>query len=563
VVVVGAGAEGLLSALALARAGTHVTVIDALDGPAQATSFANAGVIGVTDTVPLAAPASLQYAAGAALAGVARAPRRAWRALTGGSDDDDDAEGGGDRDLSAGVFSVSPRALADPHFIAFGARFVCAALDGGFSERHAFMNKLADAGVPALFRVAEQEGIRDGDFCAWRGGRLIFYRSPRSFEKAVAAAEAKAALPGSHNKALVLSATEAAEREPFLRHLMARGGGGGGVAGALVYEADAAADCYRFMRMVERRLAAMPNVTLRYGVRATGFAEESVGGSRTVRAVLTDAGELEADAVVVACGAVTPRLWRTVGRSLPVYPVKGYSITLPAAPGDPTKGRNAGAVDEQGVDLVPRGIVVDHDKKMYATRLGDRIRFVSGAEVSGADTSTPTWSVADAVLSVARSMAPAYFAAAGLRGSPVPQSARDLGRPVPLWLGMRPVSADGVPIISRARRHDNLYVATGHGAHGWKLSAITGLLVARLVLCEGEEAAAGEDGGDVDSSVDGDGRTSRASDALVAAAGGDEELAARVRAVDLSMLDLRRFEFANWVRARLRGHVGRDAAPHK
>ncbi|HSN32592.1 MAG TPA: FAD-dependent oxidoreductase, partial [Ideonella sp.] len=193
-------------------------------------------------------------------------------------------------------------------------------------------------------------------------------------------------------------------------------------------------------------LAAMAieaGAAFRFGVRIDGLLAE---GDRVV-GVVTDAGTMQGDAYLVALGSYTPRLLAPLGLALPVYPVKGYSITVPIT-------------DASGA---PESTVMDETHKVAVTRLGDRIRVGGTAELAGYDLTlheprrrTLTHVVSD------------LFPDGG-----------DVARAT-FWCGLRPMTPDGTPIVGRTRVR-NLYLATGHGTLGWTMAAGTARVMADLI----------------------------------------------------------------------------------
>jgi len=178
-----------------------------------------------------------------------------------------------------------------------------------------------------------------------------------------------------------------------------------------------------------------------FGTEVQSFVVES--GS--IAAVHTSGGELIADSYVLAAGCASPKLAAPLAIKLPMYPVKGYSLTL-AMP-----GRRLG---------VP---LVDFERKIVLTPLGKRLRIAGTAEFSGFDLGSNPRRAA-AILEHARHVLPALGAATA-------------GEP---WVGLRPMTADGPPILG-ATPYPNLYLNTGHGPLGWTLAAGSARVVADLV----------------------------------------------------------------------------------
>jgi len=212
--------------------------------------------------------------------------------------------------------------------------------------------------------------------------------------------------------------------------------------GGLRLPGDETGDCFKFTQNLAA-LAAHKGVTFRYGTRIDSL---KLAG-RQIDGVVTDAGTLKADAYLVALGSYSPLLLRGVGIRIPVYPVKGYSITVPIT--DP-----AGA---------PESTVMDETHKVAVTRLGDRIRVGGTAELAGY-----TLQLHEARRETLTHVVTDLFPGGG-----------DAGR-AEFWCGLRPMTPDGTPIVG-ATRLPNLYLATGHGTLGWTMAAGTGRVMADVI----------------------------------------------------------------------------------
>lgn len=165
-----------------------------------------------------------------------------------------------------------------------------------------------------------------------------------------------------------------------------------------------------------------------------------------MRGAITDRGAIHSDAVVVALGSYSPLLLKKIGIKLPVYPVKGYSLTIPI-------------ID---ASRAPESTVMDETYKIAITRLGDRVRVGGMAEISGytndlvdARRQTLEYSVMD------------------LFPSGDPKSAC-------FWSGLRPMTPDGTPIIG-STGIKGLFLNTGHGTLGWTMSCGSSRVIADLI----------------------------------------------------------------------------------
>src|SRR4051812_20087281 len=201
--------------------------------------------------------------------------------------------------------------------------------------------------------------------------------------------------------------------------------------GGLRLPQDETGDCHMFTQAL-----AVEAARLGVQFRLNTAIERLVVEGGKVTGVVTSAGLLQADAYVAALGSWSPRLLKPVGISIPVYPVKGYSITVPVI--DP--------------DAAPVSTVMDESYKVAITRLGDRIRVGGTAEISG----------------YSETLHPA-------RRATLEHSLTDLfpcgGKlaDASFWCGLRPMTPDGPPVIG-ATRYGNLHLNTGHGTLGWTMA---------------------------------------------------------------------------------------------
>lgn len=227
----------------------------------------------------------------------------------------------------------------------------------------------------------------------------------------------------------VLSAAECAEVEPALVSAVQSGG----IVGGLYCASDRSGDAHVFARELAARAERM-------GVRFVTNAEverfETQGD--LVTGVRTNGWLFGGDAVVIAAGVGSAKLARQLGMRIPVYPLKGYSVTVPAGDG-----------------VAPKVSLTDEARKIVVSRFGDCVRVAGTAEVTGYDT-TLEMPRARSVLDGLLSLLPQLSAGAG---------------EAQFWTGLRPMSSDGSPLIGQAGRFRNLYLNTGHGSLGWTLGA--------------------------------------------------------------------------------------------
>jgi D-amino-acid dehydrogenase len=397
VVVLGAGVIGVTSAWYLAKAGHEVTVIDRQPAAALETSFANAGEISPGYSSPWAAP------------GI---PLKALKWMF----------------MEHAPLIIQPR--PDWAKLSWMARMLMNCTSDAYAVNKSRMVRLAEYSRDCLIELRAETGI---SYDERTQGTLQLFRT----EKQVTAAEKDIAVLKADGVPFeVLDADACVAAEPGLAAARDR------IAGGLRLPGDETGDCFKFTQSLADMARAL-GVTFRHGV-AIDRLEASMG---RITAVHTSEGRVTADAFVVALGSYSPMLVRDFGIKLPVYPVKGYSITVPI-------------VDET---RAPVSTVMDETHKIAITRLGDRIRVGGMAEIAGFDMTlsqkrqaTLTHSVED------------LFGGAGDQSQ-----AR-------FWCGLRPMTPDGTPIVGRSPIQ-NLFLNTGHGTLGWTMAAGSGRVLADIV----------------------------------------------------------------------------------
>lgn len=401
VVVVGSGLLGVCSAYWLRELGAAVTVLDRAAGPGLETSYANGALLTPSMADPWNAPGVL------------------WRLL-----------GWIGRENSPML--LRPAAL--PAIVGWGLRFIRESTEKRFRA-----NTLANVHL-ALYSLETLRSLRARapiDYDQGAAGTLKVMRDPRSLEAARAMA---AWLRGHGVSSRELDRAATIELEPALQPVGAQ------LAGSIHFPGDEHGDAFRFCEALARR-AAERGVEFRYRTAVEGL---EIGGRR-IRGVRSGAGVLAADVVVIAAGSCSPQLLRRVGLSLPVAPVKGYSITVPMPAGVSSP-------------VVP---VLDEQLHAVVVPLDGRVRVAGTAEFAGHDLSVPAARIANLLRLLERTY---------------PEIARRVAREsVQPWTGLRPMSADGVPIVSRTPI-ENLFLNTGHGHLGWTMAAGSGRALADLIL---------------------------------------------------------------------------------
>jgi D-amino-acid dehydrogenase len=390
VIVLGAGVIGVASAWYLASDGHEVTLIDRRAGPGEETSFANGGQVSASHAEPWARPAVLPKI----LKWIGR----------------DDAP-----------LLFRPR--LDLAQWLWGAGFALECLPGRFEE-----NTRALAGLAAFSRACLGELRRSGlEYDALTRGILHFCSDLADFE---ALARHAREMSASGIRREVKSAEECLALEPALRHAK--------VAGGVYTPDDESGDAYKFTCALADRCRE----------RGVQFIAETVLTLDSAAGVKTDRQVHRADAYVVCLGSYSPLLLAPLGIRIPVYPLKGYSITLPLPNG------GAGA---------PTVSLTDEARKIVISRLGNRLRAAGTAELAGYDTSineVRCKAIVDRVHELFPSLA-------GIE-------------PSHRWAGLRPATPNNVPILGRTR-FGNVFLNTGHGTLGWTLACGSGRALSDLV----------------------------------------------------------------------------------
>ncbi|WP_413990755.1 D-amino acid dehydrogenase [Labrys okinawensis] len=407
VTVLGAGIIGVTTAYQLAKAGHEVTVVDRQGGPALETSFANAGEVSFGYCSPWAAP------------GI---PMKALK----------------------WIFMEHAPLILRPKLDVAMLSWMLQMLRNCTSERYALnksrMLQLSDYSRVSLKQLRDEISI---DYDERMQGTLQLFRTQQQLE---ASAKDVKALAADGIAYQVLDRDGCIRVEPALAHVKEK------IIGGLLTPNDETGDCFKFTNALAKQASAL-GVRFSYGSHIRGLDVE--GGQ--VRAVVTDRETLRNEAVVVALGSYSPLLLKAFGIRLPVYPVKGYSLTVPIT----------------DASRAPESTVMDETYKIAITRLGDRIRVGGMAEISGYTNDL-----------------------AQRRRQTLEHSVTDLfpGGDISkanFWSGLRPMTPDGTPVIGPTKIK-GLYLNTGHGTLGWTMSCGSARVISDLVSGRSPEINAAE-----------------------------------------------------------------------
>ena len=397
VLVLGSGVIGTAAAYCLARDGHQVQVLDRQSGPALETSFGNAGEVSPGYSAPWAGP-------GVPLKAIK------WMLMT------------------HSPLVIWP--LLDPAMWRWGLSMLANCTERAYALNKSRMVPIAEYSRDCLKALRAETGIAYDDRAM---GTLQLFRTQKQ-------------LDGIGGDVAVLKQYgvpyEVLDRDGFVKVEPALALTKQKFVGALRLPGDETGDCFKFSNRLAEMAAAL-GVDFRWGTQIQGLQRE---GGR-LAGVRTDAGLLQADRYVLALGSYSPLLLKPLGLHIPVYPVKGYSITVPIT--DP-----AGA---------PESTIMDETHKVAVTRLGDRIRVGGTAELAGY-----SLALREARRATLEHVVTDLFPQGG-----------DVAK-ASFWCGLRPMTPDGTPIVGPTPL-DNLLLATGHGTLGWTMAAGTGRVIADLI----------------------------------------------------------------------------------
>ena len=403
VLVMGGGVVGVTTAYQLQRDGHEVVVVERLDDVARDTSLGNAGMIAPGHSF------------------VWSSPKAPWILL---------------KSLVLRDQALRFKPSLDPQLWRWSWRFLMQC-----TTARARANTLRKHQIAVYSQEVLQQTLADAAVAYDRNtnGILYFYRDAAALEAGVAHMQILAE-DGQHIE--VLDRAQVVAREPALAASAEK------IAGGILCPTDETGDCAMFTRGLAE-ICRIRGVAFRTGV--TVQAIETAGD--TVTGVRTDRGVLTADAYVLALGCQSPFLARPLGVDLPIYPIKGYSLTIPIG----------------NHEAPPAMAVLDEHNLVAVSRFGDRIRVTATAEFAGYDTTHRPADFAH-MTRVARELYP---------------DGADYAR-AEMWAGLRPMTPDNLPIIGR-KRHRNLWYNTGHGHIGWTMSHGSARLVADMMA--GRETA--------------------------------------------------------------------------
>ena len=397
VAVIGGGVVGVTTAYQLLKDGHSVILLEAREGVAAETSWGNAGMIAPGHSFVWSSP---------------KAPGILLKSLFFKNQ------------------ALRFRLSTDPRLYTWSLQFLAQCTAARARANTLRKHRIAVYSQSVLNATLAAEAL---DYDRNTGGILYFYRDQASLD---AGAAHMRLLADDGQEIRVLDRAGVLTVEPSLA------ASGGLITGGIFCPTDETGDSHKFANGLAERCVTM-GAEVALNTTVTTFASDGneitglTAGGRTV----------VADAYVMAAGNQSPILARMLGVSLPIYPIKGYSLTIPI--GNHRAPPTVGAVDERNLVAV--------------SRFGDRIRVTATAEFAGYDTKHQPSDFTH-MLSVVRELYP---------------DGADYDR-AEMWAGLRPMTPDNLPILGR-RRHRNMFYNTGHGHIGWTMSHGTARITADLI----------------------------------------------------------------------------------
>ncbi|WP_462380141.1 D-amino acid dehydrogenase [Pseudomonas sp. Marseille-QA0892] len=398
VMVLGSGVIGTVSAYYLARAGFEVVVVDRQPGVALETSFANAGQVSPGYASPWAAP------------GV---PLKALKWML---------------QRKHAPLAIKPTADLDQYLWMVQMLRNCTASRYAVNKER--MVRLSEYSRDCLDELRAETGI------GYEGRQLGTTQLFRTQAQVDAAAKDTAVLERSGVPYELLDRDGIARVEPALAHVRHK------LAGALRLPNDQTGDCQMFTtRLAEMARALGVEFRFEQNIQRLAFSGDRIDG------VWIDGTLEKADRYVLALGSYSPELLKPLGIRAPVYPLKGYSLTVPIV----------------NPDMAPRSTILDETYKVAITRFDQRIRVGGMAEISGYDLS----------------LNPERRETLEMITNDLYGQGGDLSQAT-FWTGLRPATPDGTPIVG-ATPFKNLYLNTGHGTLGWTMACGSGRFLADVI----------------------------------------------------------------------------------
>ncbi|MBC8256006.1 MAG: D-amino acid dehydrogenase [Candidatus Marinimicrobia bacterium] len=397
ILILGAGVIGVTTAYELLKKGHEVSIIDRQPEPAMETSFGNAGLIAPGHSYAWTTP---------------KLPGNLFKSIY--------------QKKRAFRFKFQ----WDPAMWYWGIKFIRQCTIKNMTENTLRKHKLSSYSQVCFHQLVEETNIK---YHENKKGLIYFFRSEESFFEGK---QKLTMLKPMMSNLQILSRDELLQKEPALLESQSN------IFGGIYCSSDESGSCRDFtLSLVDicRKMGAK----FHFNTNVQSIKNDN----QFVNRIEADKGSFQADQYVLACAAFSPIIAKMVGDYLPIYPVKGYSITVPII----------------NHEKVPLHSGIDEDNMLAFSLMGDYLRFTSVAEISGYDTRHKPSDFKE-IIDIAKSLFP---------------SVCDFSR-VEYWAGLRPMTPNGAPIFGKGRM-DNLFFNTGHGHLGWTMCSGSAKITASLI----------------------------------------------------------------------------------
>lgn len=398
VLILGSGIIGTTSAYYLAKQGHDVTVIDRQNSVALETSHANAGQLSYSFSSPWAAP-------------------------------------GLPLSLIKWMLSKYPPLIVNPNLNSETVKFLYQMLKNCNSKSYEInksrMVRVSNFSKKCLLELEKDEDIF---YEQRKQGSLLLFKSAKQIENIK---KDLSLLEKLNIQYELLDLNGCIQAEPGLHHVKSE------FTSGLRFANDCTGNCYLFTNQLYKKCLEM-GVKFEFNTQIEDIQIEK----ERISSIKTNRGEFDSDSYVVALGSYSSKILSKIGINIPVYPVKGYSITLPVL-------NNEDA---------PQSTIIDDTFKIGITRLGNNIRVAGTAHITGYNLE-----LREKSLSLLKYGLNRLF----------PYATEECDD-MKFWAGLRPNTPDGPPIIG-STPYSNLYLNTGHGTLGWTMSLGSGKLLADII----------------------------------------------------------------------------------
>ncbi len=403
VIVLGAGVVGTTTAYFLARQGHEVTVLEKNSASALGCSYANGGQLSYSHIEPWASKTSLSFMVKACF-------------------------------LSPSFLSISD--LWNREFLKWAIEFI---KNSSAEKSHEISKKIFNINRYSK-KLLQEMMTEEADlkFDYKNEGILHFFRTQKSFEKAVKEAEFAISLGCA---AQILNKEECVKKEPTLSKIADENN----LAGGIFYSEDASGNAMIFTKNLEKICREKYGVKFEYGadIRNLFTNYEKITGINTSNGVFV------ADKYIYALGASGTKLLKGIGVDPKIYPLKGYSLSIPS----------------NAEFLAPKTALTDSENKIVYSRLGDTFRAAGTIEICGNKSDKN-----DKHINFLQNIARSTFSDFGNLNE------------VSDWCGFRPFRPNSIPLICQIKKYGNLIINSGHGSLGWTMAAASGKITSDLVL---------------------------------------------------------------------------------